>query len=123
MKDLPSQSSTVKLQSLSSEARAHQILVNDTISFDSKLHVFNVKGGSGITRVVSLFPKVSCSCPSTNECYHIVAARMFLGMTVPCKSVKRNLSQLRKNSRTRREIKSGRKRPRPNDVTEGIFTT
>ncbi len=58
-----------------------------------------------------------------NECYHIVAARIFLGMIVPCKSVKQNLSQLRENSRTRREKKSGRKRPHPNDVTESIFTT
>jgi len=59
-----------------------------------------MKGGLGIICVVSFF---SCSCPSTNECYHIVAAKMFWGMTVPCKSVKQNLSQLRKNSIKRRE--------------------
>ena len=119
MKDLSLQSSTHKLQSLSSEARARQVLANDNISFDSKLHVFNVKGESGATRVVTLFPKASCSCPSMNECYHIMTARMFLGMAVPTKQTKRNLSQLRKNTRTRREKKSGRKRPRPNDTMQG----
>ena len=119
MKDLSLQSSTHKLQSLSSEARARQVLANDNISFDSKLHVFNVKGESGATRVVTLFPKASCSCPSMNECYHIMTARMFLCMAVPSKQTKWNLSQLRKNTRTRREKKSGRKRPRPNDTMQG----
>ena len=94
MKDLSLQSSTHKLQSLSSEARARQVLANDNISFDSKIHVFNVKGESGATCVVTLFPKASCGCPSMNECYHIMTARMFLGMAVPSKQTKWNLSQL-----------------------------
>ena len=56
------------------------------------LHIMTitVKGESGATRVVTLFPKVSCSCPSMNECYHIMTARMFLGMAVPSKQTKRN---------------------------------
>jgi hypothetical protein len=48
---------------LSGEARAQLVVKADNISFDCKLHVFNVKGLSGTTRVVSLFPKPTCSCP------------------------------------------------------------
>ena len=96
MKDLSLQSSTHKLQSLSSEARARQVLANDNISFDSKLHVFNVKGESGATLVATLFPKASCSCPSMNECYHIMTARMFIGMAVPSKQTKRKLISVAK---------------------------
>ncbi len=77
------------------------------ITFDGKLHVFNVKGGSGILRVVTLSPKVSCSCPATCECNHVMAARMFLGMTIPSKSGGGNLSQLRRNTRSRREKRVG----------------
>lgn len=104
-------------RSLSSEARAQLILNADNITFDTKLHVFNVKGLSGHTRVVSLFPKLRCSCPSMNDCYHIIAAKRCIGM--PTSSRKRSqlsLSQLRRNTRSRKEKRGGRKRPRPNDV-------
>ncbi len=72
------------------------------ITFDGKLHVFNVKGGSGIPRVVTLSPKVSCSCLATCECNHVMAARMFLGMMIPSKSGGGNLSQLRRSRREKR---------------------
>ena len=45
------------MESLSSEARARQVLANDNISFDSKFHIFNMKGESGATRV-HFFPKL-----------------------------------------------------------------
>ena len=54
-----------QMRTLSAHARAQLVLKNDNISFDTKLHVFNVKGISGVTRVVTLFPRPSCSCPST----------------------------------------------------------
>ena len=110
-----------KLQSHSSEARAQHVLEKDNITFDSKLHVFNVKGVSGVTRVVTLFPNATCSCPSMGDCYHVLAAKMSLGMSVCSKSDKRSLTQLRKNTRTRREKKSGRKQPCPNDIPAGIM--
>ena len=104
------------MTTLSAHARAQLVVKNDKISFDTKLRVFNVKGLSGITRVVNLFPRASCSCPSTNECYHILAAKMIMGMSESSKPVRRNLTQLRKNTRSRKDKKSGRKKPRPNDV-------
>lgn len=108
-------------RNLSSIARANLLLDSGMISFDQKLHVFTVKGSSGIPRVVTLFPKQSCSCPSTGECYHILAVQMSIGIKKEQKPSRRNLTELRKNMRPKADKKSGRKRPRPGDVTIGII--
>ena len=106
-------------RNLSAEARAQLVLKSgDRISFDPKLHVFNVKGTSGVTQVVTLHPRETCSCPSTGSCYHILAAKMSLGIQVMTKTSRMNLTQLRKNTRSRKDKKSG-KRPRPKDVDQG----
>ena len=84
----------------------------DNISFNTEFHCFNAKGTSGNTRVVTLFPKQTCSCPATGECYHLLAVWMSLRMTEFKKELKYNLRQLRKS---RKDKRSGRKRPRPND--------
>ncbi len=70
-----------KKNSMSSLARAQEILKVANLGFDMKLHCFNVKGSSGVTRVVTLFPKETCSCPSNGECYHILAVRLCIGMS------------------------------------------
>ena len=107
-------------RNLSAEARAQLVLKSgDRVSFDPKLHVFNVKGTSGVTRVVTLHPRETCSCPSTGSCYHTLAAKMSLGIQVMAKPSRMNLTQLRKNTRSRKEKKSGKKRPRPKDVDQG----
>lgn len=103
-------------RTLSSHARARSVLEADNISFDTKLHCFNVKGLSGVTRVVTLFPRASCSCPSTGDCYHLLAVKLSVGMSVSTKPVQKNLTRLRRNTRSRKEKRCGRKRPRPNDV-------
>ena len=97
------------------QARAQQLLATNQISFDPKLHVFNVKGTSGVTRVVTMFPKQSCSCPSTSGCYHIQAVKLSLGIQSEKPST-RNLTHLRSNTRSRRDKRSGRKRPRVKDL-------
>ena len=38
-----------------------------------------MKETSGTTRVVTLFPKETCSCPGVGECYHLLAVRMSKG--------------------------------------------
>ena len=100
----------------SAHARAKQVLESDNISFDPKLHVFNVKGSSGNTRVVTIFPQESCSCPSKSGCYHIMAVKMSIGVDLVDKPSTRNLTQLRKNTRSRKDKRSGRKRPRAADT-------
>ena len=53
--------SKITRNSLSSLARAQEILSADNISCVTKLHCFNVKQSSGVTRVVTLFPKETWS--------------------------------------------------------------
>jgi len=79
-----------------------------------KLHTFTVIG-SICPCIVTLFPKETCLCPSTTQCYHILAAKMALGQNDDQKKKKLNLTQLRKNSRSRSNKKSGRNCPRPGD--------
>ena len=100
---------------LSQLERAREVIEQNRLSVDTKLHTFTVLG-SERPHAVTLFPKESCSCPSTTTCYHILAARMSIGLTeLQQPQHQMNLTQLRRNSRKRREKKSGRKHPRPGD--------
>ena len=56
----------------SQTSRANLVLTEDRISFDPKLGVFIVKNSKGKHHAVTLFPKQTCTCPSTAECYHII---------------------------------------------------
>lgn len=42
--------------------------------FDSGLHTFTVLGSENKPQAVKLFPTPTCTCPSTSQCYHILAA-------------------------------------------------
>ena len=100
---------------LSQAQRANMVIEQRRISLDPVFHSFTVLG-STCPHVVTLFPKQSCSCPSTSVCYHIIAAQLSVGIRSEKEHRKTlNLSQLRKNARTRRDKRSGRKRPRPHD--------
>ena len=95
--------------------RARLIVEQNRINLDTKLHTFTVLG-SERPHVVTLFPRETCSCQSTTTCYHILAAKMSVGVDQQQQSKHRvNLTQLRRNARSRREKKSGRKCPRPGD--------
>ena len=110
--DLPTRSLTI-------HARAQQLLEFNQISFDPKLHVFTVKGSSGVPRVVAVFPKESCSCPSTNGCYHLLVVKLSLGVQSTNSYSTRNLTRLRTNTRSTKDKRSGRKRPRTKDLDLG----
>lgn len=74
--------------------------------------VFTVIGTSGKAHAIRLFPSETCTCPSTSQCYHILAVKMSIGLE-DLKSRRRiNLTQLR---RSKVDKKSGRKAPRPGD--------
>lgn len=101
--------SNVPTRDQSVHARTCQVIKNNHISFDPKLHVFNVKGTTGVTRVVTLFPRQTCSCPSTGDCYHILAVKYSLGIYPSSKrSARLNLSQLRKNTRSKKDKSGGK---------------
>ena len=91
------------------------IIENDQISFSAKLGVFTVVGTTGNAHAVRLFPKASCTCPSTGSCYHIIAAKSSIGLDVTTKSTIVNLSQLQRNTRAKKDKTSGRKKPRVGD--------
>ena len=105
------------VSSLSTVAKAREIVSSDRISFIPKLGCFVVAGATGNFFTVQLFPQEKCSCllPHT-ECCHIVSVKMALRMrqspSVTTKSV--NLTVLRKKARGSK--KPGRKQPRPGDV-------
>lgn len=103
------------LQPASMLFRAKALVEENKISFNPKMHIFNVQGTNDV-RVVSLYPKEKCSCPADGLCYHILGVKLSLGakeMEVP---KERNFTQLRKNTRSRKDKKSGRKRPRTDDI-------
>ena len=77
--------------------------------------VFTVVGTTGKPHAIRLFPKESCTCPSTSRCYHILAVRMSIGLEDVDSKQKVSLSQLRRNTRSRGDKKSGRKAPRAGD--------
>lgn len=72
---------------LSQLERALLILQSGKISFDPKLHLFNVLGSGDRPYVVRLFPRESCSCPSSGLCYHIIAVKMSIGSDTDVKEV------------------------------------
>ena len=94
------------MRTLSAHARAQLVVQNDNINFDTKLHIFNVKGLFKVTRVHP-------AAAHASECYHILAAKLIMGTSVSTKPARRNLTQLWRNTRSK---KSGRKKPQPNDV-------
>ena len=97
-------------------ARAQLIVSNLAVTFDAKLHVFNAKGLSGEVRVVSPFYMEKCSCPASNICCHIIAAKLSIGIYSIEKPNKINLTQLWKKMRALCDKKSGRKKPSQKDV-------
>ena len=75
-----------------------------------------MEGTGGNAHCVRIFPKESCTCPSSSQCYHIIAVRISIGLdTTSDKPKKINLSQLRKNTRSKKDKTSGRKVPRSGD--------
>ena len=100
--------------------------INDggLISHNEKLQSFTVKGTSGNVHAVRLFPKASCTCPaSESSCYHILAARsrMSIGMKEKSSHHRVNFTMLRRNTRSKKDKTSGRKRSRVDDydITPG----
>ena len=96
--------------------RSFRLLISKKwVCHNPSLGTFTVKGTGGTTHAVTLFPTESCSCPSTTRCYHIIAAWHSVGLGTEDTKRKINLTQLRRNTRSRSEKKSGRKAPRPGD--------
>ena len=103
-----------ELDRLSRQERARHVIDEGKISVDTKLHTFTVMG-STCPHLVILFPKEICTCASTTQCYHILAAKLAIGQKLDDSKKKINLTQLHRNSRSRGSKKSGRIHPHPLD--------
>ena len=79
---------------------------------------FIVEGSQGSKYAVQLHPKETCQCPSIGTCYHIIAAKLSIGIDDTGDKRKLHMAQLRRNSRKRQDKKAGRKRPRPCDIED-----
>ena len=95
--------------------RAKLAIEQNRISYDPKLGTFVIINSEGKPNVVKLYPKETCSCPSTTQCYHILSAKISLGIKPEGIQKTLNLSQLKRNARSRKQKKSGRKIPHLDD--------
>lgn len=65
---------------------------------------------------VTLHPKEECRCPSTATCYHILAAKLFIGMNVKSEKEEMKLiSLMRYKSRPKSQKKVGQKKNKKSD--------
>ena len=71
------------------------------------MHIFNVEGTQSVVRVVTLHPKETCSCPAGGTCYHIMGARLSIGMKEIPKSKEKDFSMLYKTAKGKSKQKSG----------------
>ena len=97
---------------------ARQVLQQRKITMVPEAKCFIVEDNNGDKFSVQLFPKESCQCSSLGVCYHILAARMSVGlMDVPDTKIC-NLTHLRKRARKKPNKRAGSKKPRPCDERE-----
>ena len=101
---------------LSQESRAKKAVDDGKVVHNPQLKVFKVMG-TNRPHAVTLFPKETCTCPSTS-CYHILVAKMSIGINIQPIPSRWNVTELRCKARFGKEKKSGRKRPRPRDSDE-----
>ena len=100
-------------------ARAQLIVQNKKCLYQADLKTFVVQGTSDSdTHAVKLFPKPSCTCPAKTMCYHILSAKLYMGMEMPAKSKRITMTQLRKSVRPKSSRRKGRKGPLEEDEIE-----
>lgn len=71
---------------------------------------FMILGSQGKHYAVTISPKETCQCPSTGTCYHILAAKMSVGMDVGQSKRIFNLSKLNKGAKKKIDKKSALKK-------------
>ena len=78
-KDTESLKETLDIdKSLSQKSLARLTVENGNVSFVQQQKAFMVTGTQGKVYDVTLLPKEKCQCPSTTQCYHILAAKMYI---------------------------------------------
>ena len=93
---------------------AERVVQADGVRFVSDLKTYMVQGVKGKTYSVTLHPKEICNCPSTATCYHILAAKMYICMSVKSEKEERKLVRLMRY-KSRSQKKMGQKKPKTSD--------
>ena len=107
-KDTQSLKETLDIdKSLSQKSLARLTVENGNVSFVQQQKAFMVTGTQGKVYAVTLLLKEKCQCPSTTHCYHILAAKMYIGDDIENKPRVVNLRMLSKRSLRRNDKKSG----------------
>ena len=96
---------------------AKYVVDNDGVTQVPECDAFVVKGNNNKKYCVTLDPD-TCQCPSSTTCYHIMAVKMFVGQDISDDHREVSLRSLSKRSLKRSDKKSGRKRPRANDIDQ-----
>ena len=102
---------------ITQKAMAKYVVDNDGVTQVPECDAFVVKGNNNKKYCVTLDPD-TCQCPSSTTCYHIMAVKMFLGQDISDDHREVSLRSLSKRSLKRSDKKSGRKRPRANDIDQ-----
>jgi hypothetical protein len=79
-------------------ARATEVISKDGIRIDGKAQCFIVTG-TAENRIVTLFPKKTCSCPATTTCYHILVVQIAVGIGDTTTKRPKNSTRYRKNAK------------------------
>ena len=62
-----------------------KLIEDGKIVHNPQLKVFTVAGSKDFY-ATKLYPKESCTCPAKKDCYHIIAAKISIGMNVEPKN-------------------------------------
>ena len=107
-KDTQSLKETLDIDtSLLQKSLARLTVENGNVSFVQQQKAFMVTGTQGKVYAVTLLPNEKCQCPSTTQCYHILAAKMYICDDIETKPKVVNLRMLSKRSLKRNDKKSG----------------
>jgi hypothetical protein len=103
-KDTESLKETLDIdKGLSQKSLARLTVENDNVSFVQQQKAFMVTGTQGKVYAVTLLPREKCQCPSTTQCYHILAAKMYIGDDIENKPRVVNLRMLSNRSLKRND--------------------
>ncbi|KAK3108536.1 hypothetical protein FSP39_010086 [Pinctada imbricata] len=107
-------------KNMTQKAMARLVLDSNGVTHVPECNAFVVTGSNNQKYCVTLNPE-TCQCPSVSTCYHIIAVKLFVGLAVDDKKTEVSLRTLSKRSLKRSDKKSGRKRPRINDIDPDVI--
>ena len=93
---------------------AIQAIKENKVYHCAQAQAFIVDGSKGDKYTVTLYPE-KCVCPSLGTCWHIIAAKLSIGLDNGDEKKIYNLTQLNRNARKRPNKNAGKKKPRPVD--------